>query len=109
MCPPPGDHAMGATLAKLTGVALFLVSFFCFAQACMYHDCQTVASSTNVANTVNDTFQPGDVVQVIEGPYKGETGVVQDGINYKQQTLTVRFNDGSDMEFLFSQVERIAT
>ena len=100
---------MKKKVGKLTAVALFLVSFFCFAQACMFHDCQTVASLTNVADTVNDTFQPGDVVQVLEGPRKGETGVVQDGIKYKQQMLKVRFNDGSEVSFLFSQVERIAT
>ena len=96
---------MKKKVGKLTAVTLFLVSFFCFAQACMFHDCQTVASLTNVADTVNDTFQPGDVVQVLEGPRKGETGVVQDGIKYKHK-CEGWFNDGSSVIFIF-QVEEL--
>jgi hypothetical protein len=88
---------------KLIGAILFVLPFFCLAQSC----CYTNEARYHQLLSVNDTYEPGDVVQVIDGKYKDLTGVVQNPVDYKNQILIVKINN-EDVSLYFHQVQRIA-
>jgi hypothetical protein len=93
---------------KLTAM-LFLVGLVapCCLASCSASYCQSIHSTRiKRVGSANTHFEPGDQVEVIDGPYQNQVGEVTEVFN-ASSTLMAKLRSGDVHTFDFSDVERV--